>query len=83
MELDVRAERIQQIRRMAALCRRVGPTLSVASDREMMRQQADQLEAEADQLEREAMPQPPQTTQMQMQVQQGPPVEDGGEEDQK
>jgi hypothetical protein len=83
MGSDQRAAHIEHIRRLAAFCRRVGPSLSAAQDRETMLRQAEEYEAEADRLEREAGagPRPPSTTHMQMQVQQGPPAKQADDKD--
>jgi hypothetical protein len=43
--------RIEQLRRLIALARRMEPNLSLVSDRELMRKQAEKYEAEIAQLE--------------------------------
>ena len=46
--------RARELREMAELCRRMGPSLSLPDDRTMMLQHAGELEAEAARLQAEA-----------------------------
>ncbi len=63
-------------REAAARARRMALHFTAADDRERALRFAAELEAEADALERQHSPAPPSVTQMQMQVQQGPPAGD-------
>jgi len=60
---------------MAARARRLAQGLTVRADSDRLIAFAASLDAEADALER-ATPPAPQVTQIQMQVQQGPPEKD-------
>jgi len=47
-------EEAEDKRKLAADLRRIGPTLSLPADRELMARHADELEADADMLEAQA-----------------------------
>jgi hypothetical protein len=81
---------IKAKREDAARARRWAMTLTVSLDRDRFLAFAARLEAEADALERSMKdalersmkaPPPPAVTQMQMQVQQGPPAKSDGNEE--
>lgn len=69
---------IKAKREAAAKARRLSTQLTQLDDRARLLAFAADLDAQADALERGQAPVPPgpQVTQMQMQVQQGPPTED-------
>lgn len=76
---------IKAKREAAAKARRMAMQFTADDDRERALRYAAELEAEADALERQPPLAPPQVTQMQMQVQQGPPAADdeGADKDAK
>ena len=70
-------------REAAATARRLSTQLTAAEDRDRLLAAAAELDAEADALERRATAAPPGVTQMQMQVQQAPPLKDEEDHPQK
>lgn len=78
---QIKADQIRMKREAAARARRLAITFWSTEDRDRALKFAEELEAQADELAREALPPArPQTTQVQMQVQQqGPPVKDEDE----
>jgi hypothetical protein len=64
---------IKAKREAAARARRLSTAITLQADRDRMLAFAAELDAQADALEREMTNMPPPVTQMQMQVQQGPP----------
>jgi alkanesulfonate monooxygenase SsuD/methylene tetrahydromethanopterin reductase-like flavin-dependent oxidoreductase (luciferase family) len=77
---QIKAEQIRMKREAATRARRLAVSFWSPEDRDRALRFAQELEAQADGLAREAaVPGRPQTTQMQMQVQQGPPSNDKDE----
>ena len=74
---------IKAKREAAARARRLSAQLSLPADRDRLLVFAAELEDQANVLERGQSAPPPQVTQMQMQVQQGPPSEKDAEMEKK
>lgn len=77
---QMKAEQIRTKREGAVRARRLAVSFGSPEDRDRALRFAEELDAQADELERDrAPPARPQTTQIQMQVQQGPPSNDKDE----
>ena len=83
MPIDGDEGEIKAKRDAAARARRLMYELAQPDDRARLLKFIDELEAQADALERRLSPPPPQVTQIQMQVQQGPPASDEPDKDKR